>query len=578
MIIDPDLLEELYKDAGENRKQKAEEYVKSKKVNITKVIYENSCNFELKSKVKGNSSSIYEVYIKVKDNEIENVSCTCPDYESHLGTCKHILATIMEFAKNSEYLRIFAGIEEKNENANLVNSKNKIQEQNHNFKQLINVFLEESENNKQENHLHNVKLIPIIVMDRFQSKLKMEIKIGETQMYKLKSFPEFFENMLNESEHKYGNKLEFVHTREAFEEASKPLLDYILKYAEIIKYANETASHYGYYGRMLNENSISISNTGLDDLFEIMKGKQILVQSDMGEKQVTFVDDKPEILFNIEEVDKENYKISPNIDIYEYRIFKGKKNSYISYGNKLYRCSKEYEKTVIKLLEVFRTNFVNEIEFSKSDLSELFSMVIPKIKNNIKIDKIQDEEIEKYIPKELYTKVYLDYDKNNYITAEIKFCYDDIEFNPLLANNPDIARDTLKETETLDKFRKTGFMLDVANARLILVNEEKIYYFLTNEIEDYMREFEVLATEQFKNKEIKQPKISNLGVRVENNLLQINLSGIDFEASEIKKIMEKYKLKKKFHRLKDGSFIELNEDDDTLQFLENVSKRNECNL
>lgn len=205
-------------------------------------------------------------------------------------------------------------------------------------------------------------------------------------------------------------------------------------------------------------------------------------------------------------------------------------------------------------------------------------MVIPKIKNNIKIDKIQDEEIEKYIPKELYTKVYLDYDKNNYITAEIKFCYDDIEFNPLLANNPDIARDTLKETETLDKFRKTGFMLDVANARLILVNEEKIYYFLTNEIEDYMREFEVLATEQFKNKEIKQPKISNLGVRVENNLLQINLSGIDFEASEIKKIMEKYKLKKKFHRLKDGSFIELNEDNDTLQFLENMSKRNEYNL
>lgn len=42
--------------------------------------------------------------------------------------------------------------------------------------------------------------------------------------------------------------------------------------------------------------------------------------------------------------------------------------------------------------------------------------------------------------------------------------------------------------------------------------------------------------------------------------------------------MEKYKLKKKFHRLKDGSFIELNEDNDTLQFLENMSKRNEYNL
>lgn len=574
MIINSDLLEELCEDAGVNRKTKAEEYVKSKKVNITKVIYDDISNFEIKSKVRGNNA-IYQAYIKVQNDEIEDVSCTCPDYESHLGTCKHILATLIEFAKNPEYIKIFAGIQE-TEKAISLKDKKREKEQNYNFKQLINVFYKASEEiNTQDKIMHNVKLVPTIVMDRFHDKLKIEFKIGETQMYKLKSLPEFFENMLNENNHRYGNKLEFIHSKDAFDEESIPLLDYILKYAEIIKYTNETASHYGYYGKMLNENFITISNTGLDELFEITKGSGITVQSDMGERCVLFVDYEPQITFNIEEVDSEHYKISPNIDIYKYRVFKGKSSSYFLYDDKLYKCSKNYKNTILKLLEVFRINFAKEIEFRKSELADLFSMVIPKVKDNIKIDKIQSEEIEKYMPKELYTKVYLDYDKNNYITADVKFCYDDIEFNPLLEEKQDFPRDALKESETLDRFRKTGFMLDTANAKLILVNEEKIYHFLTSEIENYMKQFEVLATEQFKQKEVKQPKIANLGVRVENNLLKINFDQIDFDPSEISKIMEKYKLKKKYHRLKDGSFLELEDENDTIQFLENIVERNE---
>ena len=93
-----------------------------------------------------------------------------------------------------------------------------------------------------------------------------------------------------------------------------------------------------------------------------------------------------------------------------------------------------------------------------------------------------------------------------------------------------------------------------------------------------MEEFEVLATEKFKEKEIKQPKISSLGVRVQNNLLEINFDQIDFDPSEISKIMEKYKLKKKFHRLKDGSFVKLDEENTTIEFFENISERTRYKL
>lgn len=45
----------------------------------------------------------------------------------------------------------------------------------------------------------------------------------------------------------------------------------------------------------------------------------------------------------------------------------------------------------------------------------------------------------------------------------------------------------IKENEALNQFINTGFMLDKNNARLILVDEEKIYQFLSTDIEEYMK-------------------------------------------------------------------------------------------
>ena len=569
MIIDQNLLFELMDDAGITRADKAKDYVRSKRVNITKVIYDDKYNFELKAKVIG-SEDLYNVYIKVLDNEIEDVTCTCPDYETHFGTCKHILACLIEFANNPEYIRIFTGIDE---NIHMYSqNRKKEHEQNSNFRQLLNVFYEEQEDIKEKIGTKNsVKIEPKIIMDRFQNKIKLEFKIGQTQMYKLKNLPQFFDNMLYERNYRYGNKLEFLHTQEAFEESSKPILNYILKYGEIIKYANEAQNSYTSYSNTLNESYILVSNTGLDELFEITKGKTIEIESDLGTKSVLFVEKQPDITFEIEETSSDTYKISPNIDVYRYKVFEGKSYTYFLYNNVLFRCNKDYAKSTLKILEIFRKNFVKEIEFNKQELSNLFSMVIPKVKNSINLDKISEQEIEKYMPKELNTKVYLDYDENNYIIADLKFCYDDFEFNPLLEENIQVARDTLKENETLEMFIKTGFMLDTNNAKLILAKDDDIYNFLTVEIEEYMKKFEVLATDNFKQKEVKLPKISNLGVKQENNLLEIDFSNIDFDLAELSVVMEKYKLKKKYHRLKNGSFIKLQDENDTIKFLDNIS-------
>jgi len=442
------------------------------------------------------------------------------------------------------------------------------------FKQVVHTFYHNSymqEEFQKKIQERNIKIEPKILYDSFKKKLKIEFKIGENQFYKIKSLPEFYERMLKGETYKYGTKLEFIHAEEAFSKEDKPLLKYVLKYAEIIKYANEVTRSYGKYMRTMSDEHITISNTGLDELFDILVGKSVQFKVDYTEKQVKFCSEKPNIKFEVKNGTNEDYIITTNIDVFSYEILEGRNYLYFLIENELYRCDKSFKNLTLKLLQIFKNNYTHEIKFKKEDMKKFGSLVFPKLKNEIEIKSEDGEIIERYIPKELYVKLYLDIDENKFVTANIKFVYGDKEFNPLIEEISEVARDIYKENEVLDMFIHTGFMLDRANARLILADEDKIYEFLTNEIERYMQKFEVLATEQFKKRGIKQPKIGNIGIRIENNLLKISFSDLGFDIEELKTIMQNYKLKKRYHRLKDGTFLQL-EDSDTINFIQNATE------
>lgn len=445
-----------------------------------------------------------------------------------------------------------------------------------NFRQIVNTFYNEEvkEIEEKENNLKNkgeIKIEPTIFYDKLSGDIKIEFKIGNKKMYKIKNLAEFYTRMLTKELYKYGEKLQFIHQKEAFEEESKPLLEFVLKYAEIIKYANSNSnSNYRYYGKALSQTSIILGNSGIDDIFDVLKGKSVNFQKDYTIKNIELTEEQPKIAFQLKKVKEGEYKIIPNIEIYNISIIKGKKYKYILDDNKLYRCTEEFEKTTLKLLELFRQNYMAEVELGEKELTQLFSIILPKVKNAITIKDIPEEEIKKYKPKELGVKVYLDFDKNDYLIAEVKFAYENQEFNPLDESvKLNFPRNTIKETKALNLFRKTGFMFDIKNLRFILPDEEKIYEFLSQDINNYMQQFEVLVTDNFKTKQIKQPKLGSLGIKVENNLLAIDLKKLDINIEELENIMEKYSLKKKYHRLKDGSFIEL-ENNKEIDFLEKL--------
>ena len=448
-----------------------------------------------------------------------------------------------------------------------------------NFSHIVNVIYNEEINEIDSNIEQeiktkgNIKIEPKILYDKFSKNIKIEFKIGNKRMYKIKNLSEFYNRMMEKENYKYGDRLEFIHKKENFDDESQKLLEFIMKYAEIIKYTNSNANtNYGYYGKVLNESNIIVGNNGMDELFDILENKQVQIQKDYETQTVKFVNQNPKMEFYLYKVSNDEYKIVAEFDIYKTVILSGKSYQYILTDDKLYRCSKEFENTTLKLLKLFRENYLTEVSLGKEDLGSLFSIIFPRVKNAIKIDPKIEEEVKKYEPEKLIVKVFLDFNENNYVIADVKLCYGENEFNPLNEEeekNFKYPRNVVQETRAMNMFRKTGFMFDTKNLRFILPNDDKIYEFLVNDINLYMQKFEVLATENFKTKEVIKPQIGSLGVKVENDLLSVDLKNLNIDPDELREVLEKYRLKKKYHRLKNGAFLEL-EDNPEIDFLDKL--------
>ena len=568
MLVNNEIITELYENAGDTRYQKALEYVKDKRVTITNVNYENKNNFELAATVKG-SNGTYNVYAKIEEGEIKDIKCSCPDNTQNYCTCKHILAMFIEFIDNSIYEELYANQPVKKHETNT-------KMDHRGFKQMITAFYNtEVETIDEEEEVikerKNIKIVPSIIFDSYYKEMKVEFKLGIDKFYKIKSLSDFYTSMLNKENLKYGNKLEFIHTRENFAKESLPILDFVLKHAEVIKYVNSSGNAgYRYYGKVLSDNCIILSNTGIDEFFEIVKGKKLEIVQDGEKGKIAFIPGTPNIKFKLTEVSDGEFALTQKEDVFEYHVLEGKEYIYVILDEYIYRCDKNYKNTVIKLLEIYKKNFIREIRFNKKELPDFFSLVLPKMREYIDTSNIDTEKLKDYIPKDLDVKMFLDFDKNNYIIAELKFIYGDIQFNPLdLENIPKVARNVIQESNCLNMCRKTGFLLDSANKRFVIVTDDAIYKFLSQDINNYTEKYEVLVTDNFKTKEIRQPKLGTVGVKIENNLLNIDLTGLDFDRSELKEILAKYNLKKKYHRLKDGSFLDLEQNDD-IKFLNSL--------
>ena len=565
--------------------------------------------------VEGNYDN-YTTHLEIYRNIINKSTCTCEDYYKG-NLCKHLIATSMEVIK-PHYASTSAGkiklrkekIEEERRRQEEIKKRREeerkrreYQDKYHNGLHMINLYkindklIENSDkfdlfelynqtkiekNIKSSELATNIKL-EFILEVHDKETLAITFKIGESRMYSLNSITNLYEAYKNETEIYYGKQLRFIPKRENFSEDSRWLFDYIIKYAEMFEYY-ERIEKYGFPTGIGKE--LYIKGSKIDEFFNILPNPNVLFNcyANRGNELCNVTDEELKITCSIqkEKITTYNFFYFDSEDISEeyvlrlnitnYLVFYSDKNIYILYDKKIYRKDKDIN--LVRLFEILKKD--DYVLIPEDKLNDFTRFVIPKLQ--IKNDDLPEEIAKEVnIVSELASKVLLDVDDQGNIILELKFCYNDYEFNILedsyktYVKENKIARNIPAEKEIIKRIFMDGFELLAGKKQFIMRNTDDIYEFLLHKIEGYMNDFEVLATDKFKNKQIKQPKISNIGVKIDNGLLELDISKINIDISEIKDILKNYSIKKKYYKLKSGDFLNLANNED-LNLLEELSE------
>lgn len=537
-----------------------------RKLSDTKIIMAQKLvgpNLDVYIKNTGNISNTIYVCCNNKNNNYGVISYVIVDVYAQVlrtacfeceGECEHTLAVILKIKKDKNlFMQVSKAIEEVE--ARIENKK---------VNELMNSFkasrLEANNSNEIQEYFEEIKIIPMLALKK--NEWSVQFKIGKTKMYKLKDIKEFYLATANSEVYSYGKALSFRHQENAFCKESLSYLNFIKRHGQMINYINNLSNLGMSKAKTMSLNEIILTQDNIDEFISCIRSSNGYVEINGIGKYMYIEEKSPDIKFKL--IHNENKKYGIKLQSKPLDVLYGVDNIYIIDENQIYVCDKNKNMDKIKLMGQL-AKFNGVCYFDETVFPTFANAVISRISENVDTSVISDEEREKYIPKKLAVKLKLDLDEESKILLEVVFCYGNKEFNPL-QSSPNIARDIEQEKKVLAQIKKDGFLYSTHLGKMILIDEDKEYDFLSEKAKEYMERYEILVTEVFKKKQVRRPKIKSFGVRVENNILNVDLSSNGYTIQELEEILEKYQLKKKYVKLKNGTFIDLQKNSD-LDFL-----------
>ncbi|MDY4473916.1 DEAD/DEAH box helicase [Mitsuokella sp.] len=226
----------------------------------------------------------------------------------------------------------------------------------------------------------------------------------------------------------------------------------------------------------------------------------------------------------------------------------------------IYRETPETGQLIRPLLQAFWSKSL--IHLNEADVSRFFGGVMPQLDDVIELH-VDPAFQERYCLTPLTAELYIDYEGEG-LAIRLLFSYDTLRFNPLLEQNPVqeagriFVRNEQEEQHLLQVLAAYGF--HQKGDRLVQEDEEKSYDFLSRGLPALPDWVEVFYAELFQKRPVRPlPKIT-AGVSVNDaNLLEVTFDMKEIDFAELLDILESYRKKKRYHRMKDRSFVTLGE-------------------
>lgn len=515
------------------------------KVIGTRIDKKNKC---LIGVVKG--SSLYRQKIYFESHEMQKIvdyDCDCPASYAYKGLCKHSVAALIAYSDSS----IGEREEEKTEKTDI--------------DMLKSIIAPEISNS------HKVKVSIKTVVSRFVNRysdnasFKVHFMINEEggREYKMQSIYRFAHYYKNGSNFEFAKKFTYTISKHKLSEPSRKLIDYIYE-------GNQGAYMY----QLANKSESVLDERNMKLFFKVLYENKI---------PITYIDE----YINIENtvIEKENLELDvileKEADHIRLKYNKSRANSiipiisdmsyYVYYdratlNKKIWHVPQDREQKY----EFFRymsahDGDVNLGDCKKEDIAVIVSN-INRVATNFEVSKNLSEKI---VNDKLMAYAYFDkYDEG--IAVRLEYDYNAEKINPLVKQDSDkiIMRDINREKEIEKVIIHAGF--EQKNEVYMLKDEDKIYDFVSQELPKIKEKAdEVFYSDEFKGIKIKPKTSFSASTRLgDNGLLEISFDYGDINKNEIRDILSSFRKKKRYHRLKDGSFLNL--DDENIREMQEI--------
>lgn len=475
----------------------------------------------------GNNSYDTKLVIELTNKKLISSYCECSDYQQHIERgnsaylCKHLIASV---------ITVKDIIIKKHEQKEIKRRENK--------ENLGEYLLKDIEKRSIPKEKVNLEVILEVNDNKNAEELDLYFKIGDQKMYILKDFNDFLYCLNSNQNIVYGKDFTFCPESSYFSEKDQEII--------------ESLEEYLCLSSNIKGKNIRVPSVSLKRILKVIEGKEVKLKLDNSEYNCNIKSEKLPMCMELTE-SKEVMLLSLIGDIPQKII---NSNDVFLSKSEIYLLPREQCDSLNLLNKFLQKSTI--IPFKKKDTGKLFNIVLPEIKKAINSLIIEEKIQDKIIRTEPKFKLFFDKDKNR-ITCDVKILYGEEElgffYNELSSMH--IIRDSDKENLIIRELQnyhffksKDSFMFDGS--------DEILYDFLKNGAEN-LREFgEIFYSDTFKNYKIRKNSSLKAIIKDKDRKyldLTFNIDGID--SDEIKNIIIAVKNNKKFFKLKDNSFLDL---------------------
>jgi len=480
--------------------------------------------------------------IYIKSSQMFDYSCSCEKGNSCKGACVHALALFEEYKKR-------AAAEKKIPVSTSAQIRTMIRE--YTNREVARMMGEEEP--------RQIRLVPLLKIGR--SGISLEFRLGEKKLYFVKDLAAFCEAVQEGRRVEYGKGLAFEHSILAFEPESRPLVTFLMGEAGSFTAYQQSMQK---TGQLLSGSfrSLPLSKASRDRFFEVVEDRIIEAEDSLGRaRSFRAVRENPPFRISVRKVGEEGIRVFLPPDLL---VFSGERHLYAAEGEKLYCCSEEYTDAVSVFLEQMISCGGRPVELTvnRRDIPLFYARVLDRFSSMGLLDA-PEIDWEEYRPRKLKALFSFDCRGPGEVVMRPKLSYGDFSFHPLEDEKipREICRDVPGEFRISRLITRYFPYQEEGTGNLVLKGDEDgLYRLLSEGMERFREAGEIWLSEDFKKlKVLSAPRIS-FGVSVGAGWLDLTIEPDGLSGAELLKILEEYRRKKKYFRMKSGEFLDLSGD------------------